>query len=145
LKNPWVGCIVLGTLIGAGSGLYDKFLIQRQGLHPMDVQLWFSVDMLLVQGIIFYFAKKWFPEKTSFQWRWSMPLVAILLLLADAAYFRAIQDPFAQIGLLSAIRRGGLLVAFGLGSFIFKDQNTRKKLWPVLGVLLGIVMIAYGS
>lgn len=145
LRNPWVGCIVAGTFIGAGSGLYDKYLIQSKGLHPMDVQLWFSVDMLFVQGIILALARKWFPERTPFQWRWSMPLVAILLLLADAAYFHGIQDPTVQIGLLSATRRGSLLVAFGLGAFVFKDQNVRGKILPVLGVLVGIIMIAWGS
>ena len=27
-KNPWVLCILIGTWIGALSGVYDKYLIQ---------------------------------------------------------------------------------------------------------------------
>jgi bacterial/archaeal transporter family protein len=144
-RNIWVGCIICGTLIGSVSGLYDKYLIQSCKLNPISVQLWFSIDMFFVQGLIFVIFRKIFPEKTAFSWRWSMPFVAIALLLADAAYFHALQDPEAKIGLLSAMRKGSLLVSFGLGVLIFKEKNSRKKWGPVCGVVLGLAILSWAS
>ena len=144
-RNIWVGCIILCTLIGSISGLYDKYLLQTCKISPVSVQLWFSVDMFLVQGLIYFIFRKLFPEKTSFNWRWSMPFVAIALLLADAAYFRALHQPEVQIGLLSALRRGSLLVSFGLGVAVFKDKNSRSKWGPVLGVFIGLAILSWAS
>jgi drug/metabolite transporter (DMT)-like permease len=145
-RNPWIACIVMGTLVGALSGLYDKYLIAKRGLHPTDVQLWFSVHMVWVQALMLAIAVKMKWEKMStFQWRWSMAIVGVLLLAADAAYFRAITDMEAQIGLLSGIRRASLLFSFGIGAVMFKDKNLRKKALPVLGVFMGIVILSLSS
>lgn len=142
LKNPWVGCVLIGTLIGACSGLYDKYLIHSQGLHPVDVQLWFTLDMCIIQGVFVAVVRSLSAEKSPFTWRWSMPCVAVFLLLADAAYFKAIQDDDVQIGLLSAIRRGSLLVSFVLSCVFLTEKNIRQKCLPILGVLMGIVLIS---
>lgn len=145
VRNIWVGSIVLATMIGAVSGLYDKYLIQTCKISPISVQLWFSVDMFLVQGFIFLIFRKIFPEKTPFRWRWSMPFVAVALLLADAAYFKALQNPDAQIGLLSALRRSSLLVSFGFGMFLFKDKNSLAKWGPVLCIITGLIILSWAS
>ena len=144
-RNIWVGSIVLGTIIGAISGLYDKYLIQTCKIDPISVQLWFSVDMFWVQGCIFLIFRKIFPEKTPFRWRWSMPFVAVALLLADAAYFKALENPEAQIGLLSALRRSSLLVSFGFGMALFKDKNSLAKWGPVLCIITGLIILSWGS
>jgi bacterial/archaeal transporter family protein len=145
-KNPWVLCIALGTLIGAMSDLYDKFLISRLLLSPIDVQLWFTLYMFFVQALLLCFALKMNWEKWSnFKWRWSIPLVALMLLLSDTSYFHALVDIDAQIGLLSALRRASLIVAFGLGVFIFKDKNILQKIFPLSGVLLGLCLLSWSS
>lgn len=42
--NRWIFCIVLAALLGAVSGLYDKFLMRR--LDPMLVQSWYNLYQL---------------------------------------------------------------------------------------------------
>jgi drug/metabolite transporter (DMT)-like permease len=40
-KNQWVAWLLGGTLLGAVSGLYDKFLMSRAGFTASTVQCWF--------------------------------------------------------------------------------------------------------
>jgi uncharacterized membrane protein len=88
----------------------------------------------------------WFPytkKREAFKWRWSIPLVGILLILADYFYFRALQDPEALIMLLSAIKRSQIIIAVVIGGLIFKEQNKRKKLVPLIGIMCGVFLILY--
>ncbi len=88
----------------------------------------------------------WFPYKqkrTAFKFRWSIIAVGVLLQAADYFYFKALQDPEALIMLLSAIKRSQILIAVLVGGIIFKEQNKRKKLVPLFGILLGVFLILY--
>ncbi len=92
--------------MGASSGLYDKFLIQKLLLNPQTLQFWFCGYTVLILTIILSIL--WFPYKekrAKFTWRWSIIAVGILLQTADYFYFKALQDPAALIMLLSAIKR----------------------------------------
>ena len=44
-RSKWVGCMIAGSLCGAVSGLYDKFLLGRTGagLTAAAVQAWFTL------------------------------------------------------------------------------------------------------
>jgi len=143
-KNKWVYAIIGATFLGASSGLYDKFLIQHLTLNPQTLQFWFCFYTILILIIILSFT--WFPNATkrkAFKWRWSIPAVGILLQTADYFYFKALQDPDALILLLSAIKRSQILIAVVAGGIIFKEQNKRKKLVPLFGILLGVFFILF--
>jgi len=144
-KNPWVLCILLGTWIGAISGVYDKWLIQVQQLHPVAIQLYFSVYMVVFQALLFGLIRCIKKENTPFEWRWSIPLVAVFLLIADAFYFKALQREEAMVGLVSAMRRGSLLVSFAISYWWFKEPQAKTKAWPVLGVAIGLAWLAWSS
>jgi drug/metabolite transporter (DMT)-like permease len=73
-----------------------------------------------------------------------VPLLAIILLVTDFLYFTALRDPDALVALVSSIRRGSTLVAFLGGILLFHESLNRQKLWAMLGVLLGIVLIVMG-
>jgi hypothetical protein len=113
--------------------------------NPIALQLWFSVHMCWIQGIVFVIIWKFKPERTPFTWRWSMPWVSFFLLLADAAYFHALVDPDAKIGLLSGVRRGSLLITFTIGWLWFKEANIAKRWAPVCGLVLGLALISWAS
>jgi len=68
-----------------------------------------------------------------------------LLQTADYFYFKALQDPDALIMLLSAIKRSQILIAVLVGGVIFKEQNKRKKLIPLVGIMIGVTLILYSS
>jgi transporter family protein len=145
-KNKWVGFIFAATLLGTASGLYDKYLINTLGFHPFTVQAWFSVYLVIIFSVVV--AVFWYPVRkkhTPFKWRWAIPLVGILLMCADFAYFNALQDKGAMISILSVLRRGSVVISFVGGGIIFKEQNKRKKGYALLGVLTGVFLIMFFS
>ena len=44
----FVGFLITGTLLGAGSSLYDKYLLGRAHFSVPTVQAWFSVYLLVL-------------------------------------------------------------------------------------------------
>lgn len=142
-KNRWVFFIILATLIGAASGLYDKWLLLRY--DRLAVQAWFSVYLVVVMLPALYFI--WFPKrlKQSVQWRWSIPMIGVMLTLADFLYFYALQMDEALISLISIIRRSSVVYSFFIGGYIFREQNVGKKAVILFGMLIGIALILWGS
>lgn len=145
-RNKWIFAIIGATFLGASSGLYDKFLIQSLALNPQTLQFWFCWYTMLILLVILAFTWMPFPQKRrDFKFRWSIPAVGILLQAADYFYFKALQDPDALIMILSAVKRSQLLIAVIVGGIIFKEQNKRKKLLPLAGVMLGVLLIIYAN
>ncbi len=144
-KNKWVFFIIVATLLASASGLYDKYIIGR--IDRLAVQAWFSVYQVLFLGPVLiltrYSIKK--EKRVVFEWRWTIPAIAIFLLLADFLYFYSLSYQDAMISIVSALRRGGVVVAFITGAIIFKEQNIRKKGIYLLGILAGILLISFGS
>jgi transporter family protein len=147
-RNRWVGYMLLGTLLAATSGLYDKLLLGRLRLPPATVQAWFSIYLLLLFTPLLLW---WWrgggrgpDEPRRFEFRFSMPLLALCLLCADFVYFWALSDPAGLVSLVASIRRGATLIAFAAGVLIFKEQNALKKLGPVLGIVAGIALTLLG-
>ena len=108
------------------------------------LQFWFCWYTVLILMVIL--SVTWFPYKEkrkAFQFRWTIIAVGILLVAADYFYFKALQDPDALIMLLSAIKRSQILIAVVIGGLVFKEQNKRKKLVPLLGIMIGVFLILY--
>ncbi len=140
-RNGWVGLMVLATLIGAGSSLYDKYLLSSYGFQPSTLQAYFSLYLVLVLApFITGWKLRWWP-RGEFEWRWSIPLIAVCLLIADFVYFSALKDPESMVSILACLRRSSALVAFGAGYLFFKERNYRAKTPCLLGILAGIFLI----
>jgi bacterial/archaeal transporter family protein len=139
-RDKWIGWLLAGTVLGAVSGLYDKFLLGRAGFAASTVQAWFSIYLaLLFLPLAVGWKLRWWPRH-EFHWRWSIVGVSFALLVADYVYFNALRDPAALISVVASLRRGSALVAFAGGVLLFKEGNARQKILPVLGVLAGIVL-----
>ncbi len=143
-KNKWVFLIIGATIVGAISGLYDKFIISR--IDRIAVQAWFSfyqVAILLpVLGIFWYPNRK---KTTPFTWRWAIPAIGITLVIADFLYFYALSLDGSMISMVAALRRSSVLVTFALGALLFKEQNLKQKGIYLAGILTGILLITLGS
>ena len=50
--NKWILFIILAAVMGAVSGLYDKFLMKQ--LNPMLVQSWYNVYQFFIMGTIIF-------------------------------------------------------------------------------------------
>jgi drug/metabolite transporter (DMT)-like permease len=143
-RNKWVGFLLAGTLLGGVSGLYDKFLLGRQGFSASTVQCWFSIYLaLLFLPLAVGWKLRWW-QRHEFHWRWSIIAVSVFLLFADFLYFDALRNPHALVSLVSSLRRGSTLVAFAGGIFLLHEKNGLAKLPAVIGVIVGIILTIVG-
>jgi bacterial/archaeal transporter family protein len=143
-KNKAIAWLLVGTLLGACSGLYDKFLMAHAGFRASTVQCWFSIYLALIfLPLAIGWKLRWWPRNT-FQWRWTILGVSFALLVADFLYFDALRNPEALVSLVSSLRRGSTLVAFAGSLWLFKEANGRQKIVPVLGIVTGIVLTVVG-
>lgn len=143
-SNKWVMYMTLATVIGSFSSLYDKYLIAHY--DRLAIQCWFSIYMAPLMGLLMVFI--WYPNRkkyTQFQWRPTIILIGITLVLADFIYFWAVSQENALIGIISTIRRSSVIVSFSLGAIIFKEQNIKVKALILLGIMAGIGLIIWGT
>ena len=137
--------IVLGTLLGAGSALYDKYLLGVLRLPRGTVQFWFSVDLVWILGLAYAVRSFCFGQKHAFQWRWSIPATGILLIAADYLYFYALSLPGTYISVVSLVRRCNCLVTFFVGVIWFREKNIKRKAFALALILLGVFLLALAS
>ena len=140
--NKWVILLFLAVLIGAGSGLYDKYLVHTLRLSAVGVQVWFMIYMIPVLG--FTILAFWWPTRarhTPFEWRWGIPLIGFSLAIADVAYFKALGYEDALLSLIAAVRSGGVVISFLAGALIFHENQIRRKALALAGVLAGVFML----
>ncbi len=143
--NHWVWYSIAAAILGAVSGLYDKYIMSS--LNPVFVQGWFNFYQLIMMSIIA--AIMWLPKRrraqAPFHWSWAIILVALFLGIADFAYFNALTRPGAMISVMSMIRGGSVIVSFGLGALIFREKNLRSKAFDLLLILAGLFLLYLGS
>ncbi|MEO1615212.1 MAG: EamA family transporter [Planctomycetota bacterium] len=164
-RNRSVGWMVIATLLGACSSIYDKWLLQSHGLSAVTLQAWFTVYLVPVMvplalnwrfgqvrqqrraGLNTDAASEEQPSQgnapTRFQWRRSLLAVSPLLIVADWFYFTALEDPDAMVSVISVIRRSSVVIALAFAAGALSEQNFRAKLFCVAQVLLGVLLISY--
>ncbi len=143
-RDKWVGYLVVGTLFGAASSLYDKYLLGTLRFSVPTVQAWFSIYLVvLFVPFMVGWQRRWW-ERNEFKWRWSIPFIAFSLLVADYIYFGALADPDSLVSLVMSLRRGSTLVGFAGGLLFFGELNGRQKIPAAIGILIGIVLTVLG-
>ena len=149
--NKWIVFVILANVMGAISGLYDKFLMASPenhgvGLDKLAVQSWYNIYqffMMLAMLILL-----WYPthkKTTPFHWHWSIPLISIFLSSADFAYFYALGLDGAMISIVSMIRRASVVVSFLFGALIFHEKNLKSKAIDLALVFLSMLFLFIGS
>jgi drug/metabolite transporter (DMT)-like permease len=143
-RNRWFWFLLGGMLFGAVSSLYDRYLLDTLRFSVPTVQCWFSIYLVLLFTPL-ALAWKWrLWKRDLFHWRWSVPCIALALLVADYAYFWALRNPDGLVSLVMSLRRASTLVAFGGGLLFFGELNGWRKLPAVLGILIGIALTLCG-
>lgn len=141
-RDRWVGFMLLATLLGSLSALYDKFLLQNKGISPSTVQAWFSIYLVAFMSPLMMHWMLRRRQHEPFQWRWSIPMIAILLLVSDFLYFSAISDTRAMISLISPLRRTSVLIAFMAGVLMYQEKNWRAKAVCIVMLLIGVYVLS---
>ena len=149
--NHWIWMIVGAAVLGAISGLYDKYLMAPEGsggvgLDRMMVQSWYNIyqcGMMLIMLAVLWWPKH--KQTTPFHWHWSIIGVSIFLSTADFVYFYSLSLPEAMISIVSMVRRGSVIVSFLFGAAFFHEKNLRAKAVDLALVLLGMVFLYIGS
>jgi drug/metabolite transporter (DMT)-like permease len=150
-NNKWIVFVFLSNILGAISGLYDKYLMASPenggiGLEKLTVQSWFNIYQLLLMTIILFVL--WWPKRkstTPFEWRWSIILISLFLSAADFVYFYSLSIDGAMISIVSMIRRGSVVVSFLCGAFLFKEKNLMSKIIDLGLVILSMIFLFVGS
>lgn len=142
--NRWIYFVVLASLLGAVSALYDKFLMQR--FDSMVVQSWFTIYQFFIMGIVLMVL--WYPKRkqsTPFHWSWAILLISVFLSVADFAYFTSLAQENSLISVVSMVRRGSVVVSFLCGALLFHEKNLKSKAVDLVLVLLGMLFLYWGS
>ncbi len=143
-RDKWIGFLIAGTVLGAASSLYDKYLLGRAQFSVPTVQAWFSIYLLVFfTPFAIGWQRRWW-DRNEFSWRWSIPLIALCLLSADYIYFSALRDPASLVSIVMSLRRGSTLVGFAGAILLFREQHGWRKLPAVTGILVGMAITILG-
>lgn len=159
-SNVWVLLLVAAAVLGACSGLYDKYLMASSGagLDRLFVQGWYNLYQAVIMGVIMLLV--WLPERkralaqavpgtgpdyVPFVWKWTIPFISLALTSADLAYLYALTMPGAMISVVSMIRRSSVLVSFVFGAVVFHEKNLRSKALDLVFVLLSLILLLLGT
>ena len=143
--NRHVWALFAAMMLGAVSGLYDKYIIATHNLEPIFVQSWFGIYQLAMMTIIALII--WLPRRNvePLAWRWTIPLISIFVSVADLFYYHALADDGAMIAVVSMIRRSSVVVTFVAGALLFRERNLRSKAVDMVLIIVGMILLAIGS
>lgn len=149
--NRWIICTMGAAILGAISGLYDKYLMATEldgglGLPRLTVQCYYNFYQAILMGAMLMLL--WWPKRnegTPFKWRWSILLISVFLSVADYVYFYSLSLDGALISVVSMVRRSSVLVSFMLGALLFHEKNLRSKAIDLALVLLSMVLLWLGQ
>ena len=148
--NIWIIFLVGAALLGAASGLYDKYLMAPAdngglALNSMTVQSWYNLYQMAMMGIVLLIWW-WKRGKTErFRWSWYIVFISVFLCAADFVYFYALSLPAAMISIVSMVRRSSVIVSFMCGALLFHEKNLKSKAIDLLLVLVGMVFLWIGG
>ncbi len=160
MHNRWILCLIAAALLGAVSGLYDKFLLSPSsgggmGLDRLAVQTYFNFYQLAIMAVLVgsrYVMRgkcsMWLmhaESDTSFQWRWWIPLISLFICMADIAYFYSLSLDGAMISVVSMVRRSSVVVSFMVGAFLFHEKQLFAKAVDLAVVVLSMILLYLGT
>jgi transporter family protein len=149
--NRWVFFLVLAAMLGAISGLYDKYLLAPVsdgglGINKMAVQCWFNVYQCIIMGMMLLLI--WLPirkKDVPLRWSWYIIGISLFLCTADFLYFYSLGFNGALISVVSMIRRSSVVVSFFFGAFVFHEKNLKSKIIDLTFVIIGMIFLFIGS
>ena len=149
--NRWIVCVVVAAVLGALSGLYDKYLMAPAeaggaGLNRMVVQSYYNFYQCVMMGVMCYLTangQKLLP--TLREGGSVILLISVFLSFADFAYFYSLSLDGALVSVVSMVRRSSVIVSFLVGAYFFHEHNLRSKAFDLVLLLLAMLCLWMGS
>ena len=140
-RDKAVWCAFAGMVLSAASSMWDKYIFQVRGADVEAVQLFFQVGLVCVYGLLAAALALLRVRGGRFEWRWSIPLVGILLAGADWLYFTGLAIPDVSVSVASLMRRFSVVITFVLGAGFFHETNLVRKGLALSLLVFGIVLL----
>ena len=153
--SRWLWMSIGAMALGAVSALFDKYLLRSY--KPLEVQAWYSLYQCVIMSALLLALMRRNRANTDispacgsrhadkFQWRWTIPFIALFLTIADLCYFYSLSVDGSMISIVSMIRRGSVIIPFLYGVFILHETNVRAKLIDLSLLLLSLALLVIGS
>lgn len=139
-------CLALAVLIGACSGLYDKYLMRRYDHNAVQVYYTlYQALMMIVVWLVMH--RKELSQRLLpvIHWTPAVFLISVFLVVSDNVYMLALRDPDSLIAVVSTIRRGGTVLGFAYGLIWLKEKDPLHKILCMIGICAGLLCLAIGS
>ena len=143
--NRYYVALALAILIGACSGLYDKYLMRRYDHNAVQVYYTFYQAVMMVIVWCIANRKSKIKNLKSIKNIWVIALISLFLIVSDNVYMLALRDPDSLIAVVSTIRRGGAVIGFAYGLLFLKEPDPWRKVVSMIGICAGLICLAIGS
>ena len=140
--------LALAILLGACSGLYDKYLMRQYDHNAVQVYYtMYQAVLMLVVWVIANgrMAKGERANGERIKAKGVICLISLFLIISDNVYMLALRDPDSLIAVVSTIRRGGAVIGFAYGLIWLKEKEPVKKILCMIGIGAGLICLALGS
>ena len=144
-RNRAVWCAIAGAVFSAVSSIWDKYVFQVRALPVESVQLVFQAGLVAFYGLALVASRALRLGRDSFEWRWTIPLVGILLAGADWLYFKGLAHPGAPISAASLMRRFSVVLTFLLGARFFHETNLVRKGIALAAIVAGVALLCLAA
>ena len=144
-RNRAVWCAIAGAVCSAFSSIWDKYVFQVRALPVESVQLVFQIGLVVFYALALAVSRELRVRRDAFEWRWTIPLVGILLAGADWLYFRGLAYPGAPISAASLMRRFSVVITFLLGAKFFHETNLVRKGIALAAIVSGVALMCVGK
>lgn len=142
--------LTVSVFTGVASALYDRQIMKS--LEPLFVQSWTNFYITLIMALLLL-TMKWMSRKKEideswyrkFKWDWTLPLISVLITLADFLYFYALSSPDTMLSVVSIVRRSSVVVPFVFGALVLREKNIRSKAIDLAILIAGMTLIVLGS
>ena len=144
-RSRAVWCAIAGAVLSAVSSIWDKYVFQVRAMPVEAVQLVFQAGLVAFYALSLAASRALRLGRDAFEWRWTIPLVGILLAGADWLYFKGVAHPGSPISAASLMRRLSVVLTFLLGARFFHETNLVRKGIALAASVAGVSLLALAS
>ncbi len=144
-RSRAVWCAIVGAMFSAVSSIWDKYVFQVRALPVESVQLVFQAGLVAFYALALAVSRALRLGRDQFEWRWTIPLVGILLAGADWLYFKGLAHPGAPISAASLMRRFSVVLTFLIGARFFHETNLARKGIALAAIVAGVALLCLAA